>query len=169
MKPLQAKRITHIHEVEIKAVADTIFSLACPVEELKWIEGWEEQHEMIFSKSGVNEKNCIFQEKMSGPILVDKPVMTTWVTAVHDPKNRRIEFLLMVGDKAVINIQFDIRVTDTNSSMCRWTMILTAMDPETNQITEETVTERMQAVTAGLSMMLKHYCETGEMMKSGNG
>jgi len=167
MKTSQAKRITNIHEVEINAAAETIFPLACPVEELKWIEGWGEQYEMIFSESGVNEKNCIFKEKMSGPVLVEKPIMTTWVTTIHDPENRCIEFLIIIGDKAIMNIQFDIRVTEKETSMCRWKLILTALDSETNQIPEETMKERMQAVTSALSMMLKHYCETGEMMTSG--
>ena len=166
MKTLQAKRITHIHEFEIKATSETIFPLACPVGELKWIDGWEMQHEMIFSESGVNEKYCIFKEKMFGPILVDKLLTTTWITTIHDFEKRCVEFLLVVGDMAVINFQFNILVTGKDTSLCRWTLILTAMNRETNQIPEETMKERMQVVTAGLSMMLKHYCETGEMMKS---
>jgi len=167
MKTTQAKRITHTQEVNILSDADKIFSLACPVEELKWIEGWGDHYEMIFTESGVNEKNCIFTEKMSGPVLVDKPVMTNWITTIHDPVNHLIEFLLVVGDKAVINFQFDIRKTEENASLCRWTLILTALDEETNHIPEETIKERMQVVTGTLSMMLKHYCETGEMMRAG--
>lgn len=166
MKTEEAKRITHTQEVEIFSDAGNIFTLACPVEELKWIEGWEDQYEMIFSESGVNEKNCIFSEKMSGLVLMEQAVMTNWITTVHDPVNHRIEFLLMVGDKAVINFQFDIRKTGENISLCKWTLIFTAMDKETNHIPEKTIKERMRAITETLSMMLKHYCEKGEMMRS---
>ena len=134
---------------------------------MKWIEGWGDQYEMIFTESGVNEKNCIFTEKMSGLVLVEKPVMTNWITTIHDPVNHLVEFLLVVGEKAVINFQFDIRETGENSSRCRWTLIFTAMDKETNSIPEGTMKERMQVITGALSMMLKHYCETGEMMRGG--
>ena len=118
METKNSKRVEHVREVDIKANAESIFPLACPVEELKWIEGWGDQHEMMFTESGVNEKYCIFKEKMSGPILIETSVMTHWITVVHDSSNHRIEFLLMVGESAVINFQFDITKIGENISRC---------------------------------------------------
>ena len=169
METKNSKRVIHTHEVDINAAAQNIFPLACPVEELKWIEGWGDQHEMMYTESGVNEKHCIFKEKMSGPILIEKPVMTHWITVIHDPFNHRIEFLLMVGENAVINFQFGITENGENLSRCRWSFIFTALDEKTNAIPEDIIEERLKVITEGLSSMLKHYCEAGRMMRMVNG
>ena len=58
------KRVEAAVTREIKASSGNIFPLACPVEELRWIPEWD--YQLIYSKSGVNETNCIFNEDKSG-------------------------------------------------------------------------------------------------------
>jgi len=85
---IENKRVEAIVTREIKVSPYKIFPLACPVEELRWIPDWD--YELIYSKSGVNETNCIFNENKSGPHFFEKPSTTTWVTALHDSDNYRI-------------------------------------------------------------------------------
>ena len=87
------KRIEAIVIREIKASPLKIFPLACPVEELRWIPDWD--YRLIYSKSGVNETNCIFTEDKLGPHFFEKSFPTTWVTNLHDPENYRILFPLL--------------------------------------------------------------------------
>lgn len=160
---IENKRIESIVTREIKASPGKIFPLACPVEELRWIPNWE--YELIYSKSGVNETNCIFNEEQSGPHFFEKPFTTTWVTAVHDPDNYRILFQLNLSGKAVINLKVEFREVGKEVSSCTWHMIFTALDKEANSMTTETIRVKMELVMNFLSEALKHYCETGEMLK----
>jgi hypothetical protein len=44
-------------------------------------------------------------------------------------------------------------------------MIFTALDEEANSIADENIRMEMELVMNFLSQALKHYCETGEMLK----
>ncbi len=163
-RSFQARRIISSHEEMIKAPASEIFLLACPVQELKWINGWQGQHELVYTESGVNETNCIFREYISGLILFDAPVTTTWITTLHDPEANRIQFLLMLED--IASITFDLDITDfgNGSSRCRWLFTFTALREEANKQEDEIVKEKLLAIQSSLGQALKHYCETGEML-----
>jgi hypothetical protein len=100
----EQKRVEMMHTIEIKSTPDKIFPLGCPVEELRWTPNWE--YQLVYTKSGVNENNCIFRENMSGPIFFGKPVTTAWYTTLHDPDKCRVQFLLIIEDKAVIKWKF---------------------------------------------------------------
>ncbi|MBA4367576.1 MAG: hypothetical protein C0403_08045 [Desulfobacterium sp.] len=157
------KRIEAMVTREIKASPGKIYPLACPVEELRWIPNWE--YELIYSKSGVNETNCIFNEEQSGPHFFEKPLTTTWVTVLHDPDKHRILFQLNLSGKAVINLKVEFREVGKEVSSCTWHMIFTALDEEANSMATETIQVKMELVMNFLSEALKHYCETGEMLK----
>ena len=156
------KRIEAIVTKEIKASPLKIFSLACPVEELRWIPDWN--YQLIYSKSGVNEINCIFMEDKSGPHFFEKPLTTTWVTNLLDPDNYRILFQLNLTEKAVIRFSFKIQRVGKEISSCSWHMVFTALDEEANAMEDETIRIKLELVMTFLSEALKHYCETGEML-----
>ena len=40
------------------AEPEKVFPLLCPVREKDWLDGWN--YKMIYSKSGLIEKNCVF-------------------------------------------------------------------------------------------------------------
>lgn len=157
------KSVEAIVTREIKASPRKIFPLACPVEELRWIPDWD--YELIYSKSGVNETNCIFNENKSGPHFFEKPLTTTWVTTLHDPDNYRILFQLNLSGKAVIRLKIEFREVAKQVSSCTWHMTFTALDVETNSMADETIRMKLELVMNFLSEALKHYCETGDMLK----
>jgi hypothetical protein len=99
MNTFKAKRFQVFHKERIKAQADRCFSLACPVEELKWIDNWE--FDMIYSDTGKNENNCIFREDMSGLFVLNMPGLSTyWHTTLYDTENHRFHAILIYGDMA---------------------------------------------------------------------
>ncbi|MFZ5570161.1 MAG: hypothetical protein ACOZF0_07140 [Thermodesulfobacteriota bacterium] len=169
MEHMNAKRIACRHEERIHASARSIFPLLCPTAELKWIEGWDKQHAMIYSVSGVNEKHCMFKEYLSGPFLTDTPLTTFWITTVHDPDAGRIEFVLLIGDAGIMTIDLTVTETGASRSSCRWDMTLTTLDQTMHAIPDQTIREKMLVTAATLSRLLKHYCETGSMMAFGAG
>ncbi len=165
--PFQARRIIAVHQEKIKAPASKIFPLACPVEELKWINGWEGQFKLIYTDSGVNENNCIFEEYMSGPVLFDKPVTATWATTLHDPESNQVQFLIMLEGVAVIKFDLNISEAGNDNSDCSWHFTFTTLKEEAVKQKDEVIKERLQMMLAFLAQSLKYYCETGKISGAG--
>ncbi len=153
------------HEEKIKAPVGDIFPLACPVEELKWIDGW--QYEMVYSKSGGNETHCIFTEAFSGPVLFDEPVATTWFTTLYDPENTRVQFVLAVDQKALVKLDIDMADAGDGASPCRWLFTFTTLNEEADKAIDETIEEKIMVILTFLGSSLKHYRETGEILRTG--
>lgn len=159
MNKLQTKRIICTHKEEIKAPLELIFPLLCPVEELKWIDNWE--YQLIYSDSGINENNCIFRENISGLILFDSPISITWITTLYDPDSR-IQFVLMCGEMAVIKFDIEIQEQNNGISSIQFQFSYTPLQEDT---IDETTEGKLMSILAFLSTSLKHYCETGKLLK----
>ncbi len=80
--------------VHALAVApDQVFPLLCPVREYAWIHDW--RCELVHTASGLVEKGCVF-------VTPYPPEgRTVWVTSVHDPAARRVEFVRVAGERLV--------------------------------------------------------------------
>jgi len=159
MNKLRTKRIICTHEEEIKAPLDKIFPLLCPVEELKWIDNW--QYQLVYTDSGVNENNCIFREDMSGAVLFDSPVTIMWITTLHDPDSR-IQFVLICGEMAVIKFDIELRDQGNGISSIQFKFTYT---PLKEDAVDETTKGKLMTILTFLAASLKHYCETGELLK----
>ncbi|MCD6584520.1 MAG: hypothetical protein J7K96_02045 [Desulfobacteraceae bacterium] len=98
-KNFTAIRISTTFNIKIQADPDAVFALACPKEELKWIDRW--QYDMIYSDSGKTENNCIFREKMSGRFVLNATdIDTYWHTTLYYRLSRRFHSLLIYGNAA---------------------------------------------------------------------
>jgi hypothetical protein len=128
----------------------------------RWTPNWE--YQLVYTNSGVNEDNCIFREDMSGPILFGNPATTTWYTTLHDSDKCRIQWLLIIEDKAVIKWEFSGRETDLNTTTCTWNLIFTALNNEANELSEKGIKESLNTILNFVSNALKHYCETGKII-----
>jgi len=158
----EQKRVEMMHTIEIKSTPDKIFPLGCPVEELRWTPNWE--YQLVYTQSGINEDNCIFREDMSGPILFGNPATTTWYTTLHDSDKCRVQWLLIIEDKAVIKWEFSGRETGSNTTTCTWNLIFTALNNEANELSEKGIKESLNTILNFVSNALKHYCETGKII-----
>ena len=78
-----------------------VFPLLCPVREKDWLDGWD--YKMIYSLSGLIEKDCVFTTPHHGDFD------TVWKVTQYDPAKYYIEFLRVTpGDNVVkINIQLE--------------------------------------------------------------
>lgn len=156
------KRLERSLTTTIRAAQLSIIKLACPVEELKWIPDWE--YDLIYSESGVNETNCIFDETFSGKHFFGQPLKTTWVTVIHAPDTGRILFQLNLSGKASIRFEFNCRETEKGVTEATWQMTFTALNGEVDSIPDDALAEKMDLMMVFLSNALKHYCETGTML-----
>ncbi|MEO1257793.1 MAG: hypothetical protein AAFZ15_03320, partial [Bacteroidota bacterium] len=86
-----------------------IFPLLCPVRETDWLDGWT--YQMIYSKSGLIEKNCVFSTPHHGELE------TIWHVTQHDEINHRVEFLRVTPKENVVRI--NIRLEKINDEQTR--------------------------------------------------
>lgn len=160
----QAKRIISSYEEKIKASLAQIFPLACPIQEYKWIDGW--RCEMVYSKSGLVENNCIFKEDLTGSFLFNSPIETMiWVVSLYDPDNFRIQFVLVSGEMIGAKLDMEGKDLGNGISSITWTFTLTSLSEEGNKVVDATTEEKVLAMLTFLGKSLKHYCETGEMLR----
>jgi hypothetical protein len=157
------RRVYCTHATEIHAPAGKVFTLLCPVAEYEWIDGWG--CNLVFTKSGTNEEGCIFTEGIMGPVLAGSPASSTWLTNRYDEENHHIEFVIFVHDKAVV--RYDVTLTDRDNGLTCVEMKfeITAMNDEIGRLSDEEIRARLMGIVDFLAKALKHYCETGEMLK----
>ena len=160
----EAKRISANCNTKIKGGVDAVFALACPVEELKWIDNWE--FDMIFSASGKNENNCIFKESMSGLFVLKSPETETyWYTTLYDKLTHRFHALLIYGGCATGKFEFETKEDADGYSTAHWKLTYTALNEAGNALADESLQGRMIGMLNFLSESAKHYLETGGMLR----
>lgn len=120
---------------------------------------------MVYTKSGVNENNCIFREDSSGAILFSSPVTTMWITTLHDPENSRVQFVLVSGEMAVIKLYIELKDLGNGISSTHWQFTFTSL---TEESIDETTEGKLLKILTFLAKALKHYCETGDILRMNN-
>jgi hypothetical protein len=156
----RAGRVVCRHQETIQASPDRIFPLLCPIEEYKWIEGWD--CELVYSDSGVVEDNCIFREEMS-PALFGSSRPATWITTLHDPERFRRHFVI-VNDELVRKAEISIEDSGNGVSTVRWTATATTLNEKGNAGFHD-LKGKLQLMLRFIGTSLRHYCETGEMLR----
>jgi hypothetical protein len=160
MKQNVFKREHESFSLTINAPAEKIFSLACPFEELKWINEWA--YTMVYSYSGKNENNCIFNETMSSPVFMstEKSEPTFWVTTLYDSENYIIHWLL-VRNSTVTKLEVTNKAVSPGETEVTWDMTITAIKEDGNSSLDAEMKNRMKLMLTLIGQSLKHYCETG--------
>ncbi|MFC1539472.1 hypothetical protein ACFL6H_08610 [Candidatus Latescibacterota bacterium] len=143
----------------IKAPVQDVFPLACPVMEYKWIPGWK--CELIHCPNGYVELGCIFNEISSAPILADSiSRKTTWTAVLYEPDRFRVHYRLENKvSSSLYKIEFEAEASGRTKSRLEITYTpINKMGKGTEG--------KLRLMLSALSLMLKHYCEHGEMVKS---
>ena len=163
MSSFEAKRMQVTQEGRIDAPVDRVFPLACPYEEYKWIDGWD--CEILYSESGKVEDGCIFTERLSAPLLHDaEGGVTTWYAVLHDPDDFRLHFVLLT-DISIIKYKIEMEAAADGATQATLDLVLTARNERGNAFIDGDGREKVSAMLTGLGHMLKHYSETGAMLK----
>ena len=163
MDDFEGKRIEGFYELDIRASKENIFPLLCPIEEYKWIPGWN--CSLVYSKSGRNERNCVFTEKLSSSSMFDSKVgPATWHTTLFDKE--KFEFHAVIFNGAT-TIKWEVKLKDGTNGVTklRWRHITTALNETAIRLIEEGLEEKLIAMASALLQTLRDYCETGELIK----
>ena len=138
----------------IKASPEKVFPLLCPKKEYDWIPGW--QCEIIYSKSGYAELDCIFTTNFPDN---GKEV---WVVDQYVP-NQLIEFIISSEQKIT---RYTITLTDNQNGTTTlvWEQNITSLNEEGNRQIEKLTNEAFNKKIKGLEVLLNHYLATGKML-----
>jgi len=138
------------------ASPEKVFPLLCPTREYDWIETWE--CELLFSKSGFAELDCIFATHFPGD---ERDI---WVVDRFEP-NELIQFVRVSESRA---IRYRITLTDNGNgtTTALWEQTVTALAEAGNRYVESLSNPEFSKKIKGLESLLNHYLETGKMMKA---
>jgi hypothetical protein len=157
------RRVLLDHQEEIGAPPEDIFPLLCPVAEYDWIENWDCR--VAFTRSGVNEEGCIFTEQIMSPFLFGTDILVTWVTDTHDPDNFLIRFVIFAPDTAVVRYTVRLTGLDRSRTSMDARFELTVLPGRLPELADEEIRKRLKGMVALITASLKHYCETGKMLR----
>lgn len=140
-----------------EATPDRIFPLLCPVREADWLDGWE--YEMIYSKSGLVEENCVFATPHHGK------EKTLWHVTKHDPQQYEVSFVRFTPHENVVKI--DIRLIDNHdgTTAAHIAYQYTALSKAQNDFIENELENSFHASMQWWEKAINHYLATGEMLK----
>lgn len=134
-----------------------VFPLLCPVRETEWLDGWK--YQMIHSKSGIIEKDCVFSTPQHGE------ADTIWQTTQYDPENYLIEFLRITPQESVtkINIQLEPQGDKQTKALIQYQY--TGLNEAQNQFIQEGLAQSFQESMQWWEKAINHYLKTGELLK----
>lgn len=145
--------------------ADLCFRMACPVEELRWIDDW--RFDLVCSESGYNELHNIFREEITGLVIHRRVGFDTyWYTVIWDTDERRFHAVLLTEDSIIGSWEFSL--DDLGGGRLRFhvRMTLTGLNSRGNEIIAEIGFEkRMRACVRHVLASAKHKLENKEILR----
>ena len=162
MMKTNARQIVCEKEKTIKGKPKAIFPLLCPVLEEKWLPNWK--YDLLYSKSGVNETGCIFREDISGTHYFGETVTAIWTTILHDPEAKRVEFIIVHGDRALSRSTVQVSQLDGGYSRVQWRKVLTSLSPKNDKFSDQEIKQKIKESLEFIADTLSYYCETGRML-----
>jgi hypothetical protein len=112
---LDGERLERKARLRVPAGPEEVFPLLCPVLEYDWIPDW--RCEMIYSASGVAEREAMFTTRM---LPFGKEL---WTCVLYEPP-RRIEYLFTHGAKLAVKLELEL-AEEGGGTALDWTMRFT--------------------------------------------
>jgi hypothetical protein len=134
-----------------------VFPLLCPVRERDWIDGWD--CKMIYSISGLIEKNCVFITQLN------KDKETIWHVTQYDKKNYRIEFLRVTPKENTVRINMQLEKINESYTKTYISYLYTLLE---NTQVEEKMSQIEQSFLNSMThweKAINYYLKTGKKLK----
>ena len=139
------------------AVPEKVFPLLCPVREQDWLDGWD--YKMIYSKSGLIEKNCVFST--SHPREMD----TIWYVSRHNPKKFEVEFLRVTPKENVVRINIKLTPVENDKTEAEIAYQYTGLNEKQNEYINNELESKFEESMRWWEKSINHYLETGSLLK----
>lgn len=149
-------RVVKQYTMTLCSDPETVFPLLCPVREYDWVEPWS--CEMVYSKTGVAEKNAVFKTNFA-----PQGGEETWVVCRYE-KDRAIEFIRVASDFKVNRLDISLTAA-AGTTMATWTQTYTGLSESGNRWIRDLTDDIFKAEKMAVEKMLNHYLKTGTMLK----
>ena len=135
-----------------------VFSLLCPVRETEWLEGWT--FNMIYSKSGFIEKDCVFTTTNYGKFD------TVWQVTQYDKNNHCIEFLRVTPESELVKINISLKEKSHDTTQTEIEYQYTSLIENRNKYYENDLEDEFAGMMNWWEKAINHFLKTGKMLKS---
>ncbi len=133
---------------------DEVFPLLCPEREKDWLEGWD--CEMVHSKSGYAEQDCVFTTS-------DGDLKTVWQITQYKPPEF-LEFLRVHPGENVVKINIQLELRDDGYTNAFISYQYTALNENQNQFIDQELGQLFKSNMIWWEKALNHYLATGEKL-----
>jgi len=132
-----------------------VFPLLCPVREKDWLDGWD--YKMIYSKSGLVEKDCVFSTSYHGKLDI-------WYVSQYDRSKFKIEFIRVTPDESVVKINISLSQNDNNKTEAKISYQYTGLNEEQNNFIQNGLEEQFNKNMKWWEKSINHYLNTGKKL-----
>jgi len=151
----QAKKKTLNCDQLLLASTEKVFPLLCPTKEYDWIAPWT--CELIYSKSGFAELDCVFTTNFPGD------VKETWIVDKYE-KNRLIQFVRFSESRI---IRYSIELIDNNNETTNaiWVQTIISLNNDGNSFIDNLSEVEYKNEIKTLERMLNYYIKTNKRLE----
>ena len=153
---MDAIQITFNYNQINDGTPEEVFPLLCPVREKDWLDGWE--YKMIYSKSGLIEKDCVFSTPHHGKLD------TIWYVNQYDQNNFTIEFIRLTPNETVVKINISLSLTADQKTEANISYQYTSLNEEQNNYIENGLEDQFQENMKWWEKSINHYLKSGEKL-----
>lgn len=150
----ERKRVVYRYPMVVKATAEDIFPLLCPVAEYDWISHW--QCDVLYTGSGKAELGCVFATDFD-----DGYGREVWVVYHYEPL-KKIAFV-RGGEKRTMRYEISLAEEGGQTSLL-WQQEVTALDDAGDALIQNKGEQRFSSQMALLEKQLCHYLEYGKAL-----
>ena len=136
---------------------EIVFPLLCPVREKDWLDGWN--YKMIFSNSGLIEKNCVFAT------LKQNCEDAIWYVTVHDKVNYRVELIRVTPGIDVVKINIDLYSNRNETTTAEIAYQYTGLNCTVNSWMQDKLENEFEENMMWWERSINHYLQSGEKLK----
>lgn len=139
----------------LNASAEKIFPLLCPTKEYDWIAPWT--CELIYSKSGLAELDCVFTTNFPGDIK------ETWIVDKYE-KNNLIQFIRF-SESRIIRYCIELINNNNETTNAIWTQTVISLNSDGNSFIDNLSAVEYENEIRTLEKMLNHYINTNRRLE----
>ena len=154
-------RIVRTCTQRIDAPPAVVFPLICPVREADWLDGWADGYELIYSASGLAEKDCVFRTHGHGD-----PEMI-WTISEHDSDRGVVEFVRVMARFVATTLRVTIADGGDGTSAVEVTYVVTPVSDEGARFAATRYGgEALPDAIRWWETSMNHYLRTGECLRA---
>lgn len=154
-------RVERVYVQHLEAPPEKVFPTLCPVEEVRWVDGWEPSS--VLTVSGRAEPDCVF-------VTGSGEGESVWVVTEHDPENFRLSMVKVIPKigVTVIRIELEAKTGEDGqpATAAHVAYQRTALGAEGEGFVASFTEEAYEIFMKRWEEELNHYLRTGENLSS---